>query len=111
LQSLSPKLQAFERTPKFGLSGGKREWRRMRYQLPLDRIVVTEYLLAALNFGTCVAAFAHEAWAVGVYTALFGTGLASTATFAIWQNIRARRGERETSVQIVPEPASGGGGS
>ena len=110
-QSLSPKRQAFERTPKFGLSGGKREWRRMRYQLPLDRIVVTEYLLAVLNFGTCVAAFAHEAWAVGVYTALFGTGLASTATFAIWQNIRAPRGERETSVQIVPEPASGGGGS
>jgi hypothetical protein len=27
----------------------------MRYQLPLDRIVVVEYLLAALNFVTCAA--------------------------------------------------------
>ena len=59
-QSLSPKRQAFERTPKFGLAGPRRDWRRMRYQLPLDRIVVIEYLLAALNFTTCIAAFAHD---------------------------------------------------
>jgi cellulose synthase/poly-beta-1,6-N-acetylglucosamine synthase-like glycosyltransferase len=110
-QSLSARQQAFERTPKFGLSGGKREWRRMRYQLPLDRIVVIEYLLAALNFATCFAAFAHEAWAVGVYTALFGSGLFATATFAIIQSLRARRGERETAVHALAEPASGGGGS
>jgi len=110
-QSLSPRRQAFERTPKFGLSGGQREWRRMRYQLPLDRIVVVEYLLAALNFVTCVAAFRHEAWAVGVYTALFGCGLAATATFAILQSFRARRGEREAPTYAVAEPASGGGGA
>jgi cellulose synthase/poly-beta-1,6-N-acetylglucosamine synthase-like glycosyltransferase len=112
-QSLSPRRQAFERTPKFGLSGQKREWRRMRYQLPLDRIVVAEYLLAALNFATCMAAFRHEAWAVSVYTALFGTGLAATATFAILQSIRARRGERESAPVIadIPEFVSGGGGS
>ncbi len=110
-QSLSPRRQAFERTPKFGLGGEKREWRRMRYQLPLDRIVVAEYLLAALNFVTCAAAFGHQAWAVGVYTALFGIGLAATATFAIVQSIRARSGEREPAAYGVPEPASGGGGS
>jgi hypothetical protein len=111
-QSLSARQQEFERTPKFGLSGQKREWRRMRYQLPLDRIVVVEYLLAALNFGTSAAAFAHQAWAVGVYTALFGSGLAATATFAILQSFRARRGEREpATTRSVPEPVSGGGGS
>jgi cellulose synthase/poly-beta-1,6-N-acetylglucosamine synthase-like glycosyltransferase len=110
-QSLSARRQAFERTPKFGLGGQKREWRRMRYQLPLDRIVLAEYLLAALNFATCAAAISHEAWAVGVYTGLFGVGLAATATFAIMQSYRARRGERETAAYVVPEPASGGGGS
>jgi hypothetical protein len=109
-QSLSARRQGFERTPKFGLSGSKREWRRMRYQLPLDRIVVIEYMLAALNFVTCAAAFAHEAWAVGVYTALFGSGLAATASFAILQSFRARRGERE-GTPMVAEPAGGGGGS
>jgi hypothetical protein len=85
----------------------------MRYQLPLDRIVVAEYLLAALNFATCVAAFGHEAWAVSAYTALFGAGLAATATFAILQSIRARRGEREPVAVVtdVPEFVSGGGGS
>jgi len=110
-QSLSPKRQAFERTPKFGLGGAQREWRRKRYQLPLDRIVAVEYLLAGLNFVTCAAAFTHEAWAVSVYTGLFGTGLFATATFAILQSFRARRGVREAAGYAVPEPASGGGGS
>jgi cellulose synthase/poly-beta-1,6-N-acetylglucosamine synthase-like glycosyltransferase len=110
-QSLSARRQAFERTPKFGLGTAKREWRRMRYQLPLDRIVVIEYLLAALNFGTCVAAFNHGAWAVSVYTALFGSGLFATASFAILQSFHSRRGERELAKYTLPEPVSGGGGS
>ncbi len=110
-QSLSARRQAFERTPKFGVGEEQHEWRSMRYQLSLDRIVLLEYLLAALNFGTSVAAFSHQAWAVGVYTALFGTGLAATATFAILQSFRARHGEREAAAYAIPEPVSGGGGS
>ena len=111
LQSLSAKRQAFERTPKFGLSSEQREWRRMRYQLSLDKIVVVEYALATLNYVTSYAAFTHEAWAVGIYTALFGTGLAGTATFAVLQSFRSRHGEQERRAPAVPEPASGGGGS
>jgi len=107
-QSLSSRGQAFERTPKFGLGGQQREWMRMRYQLPLDKIVVAEYALAVFNLGTSVAAFQHAAWAVGLYTAIFGIGLAGTATFAIVQSLRSRGGGKEIG-PLVAEPSSGGG--
>jgi hypothetical protein len=109
-QSLSGRKQAFDRTPKFGLSRQRREWMGMRYQLPLDRIVLAEYGLAALNLGTSYAAFLHEAWAVALYTAVFGLGLLSTASFAVVQSLRSRRGEIEVG-SLLPEPSSGGGGS
>jgi hypothetical protein len=82
----------------------------MRYQLPLDKIVLAEYGLATLNLTTSYAALRHEAWAVAVYTAVFGLGLLSTATFAILQSLRSRGGAREVAA-FVPEPVSGGGGS
>ncbi len=109
-QSFSNRKQAFDRTPKFGLGSQRREWMRMRYQLPLDKIVLAEYILAAFNLVTSVAAFRNEAWAVSLYTAVFGIGLLSTATFAVVQSLRSRGGDREVS-SLVPEPSSGGGGS
>ena len=109
-QSLSNRKQAFDRTPKFGLGDQRREWMRMRYQLPLDKIILAEYALAAFNLVTSFAAFGHEAWAVSLYTAVFGIGLASTATFAVLQSLRSRGGDREVG-SLVPEPSSGGGGS
>jgi hypothetical protein len=57
-----------------------------------------------------VAAFQHSAWAVSIYTAVFGVGLLSTATFAVVQSMRSRGGAREVG-SLVPEPSSGGGGS
>jgi cellulose synthase/poly-beta-1,6-N-acetylglucosamine synthase-like glycosyltransferase len=109
-QSLSSRKQAFDRTPKFGVGQQRHEWMRMRYQLPLDKLVLAEYALAALNLATSYAALRHEAWAVAVYTAVFGLGLLSTATFAILQSLRSRNGPREIAA-FVPEPVSGGGGS
>jgi cellulose synthase/poly-beta-1,6-N-acetylglucosamine synthase-like glycosyltransferase len=109
-QSLSARAQAFERTPKFGLSGRRREWMGMRYQLPLDRIVLIEYALGLFNLATSYVAFEHRAWAVGVYTALFGWGLMGTASFAVIQSLRSRQTAR-TATALVPEPSSAGGGS
>jgi hypothetical protein len=107
-QSFSSRRQAFERTPKFGVGNQRREWMGMRYQLPLDKLVLAEYALAALNLGTAAAAFQHNAWAVTLYTTVFGLGLLSTATFAVVQSRRSG-GRREVG-QMVPEPSSGGGG-
>jgi cellulose synthase/poly-beta-1,6-N-acetylglucosamine synthase-like glycosyltransferase len=109
-QSLSGRKQAFDRTPKFGLGGQRRDWMRLRYQLPLDKIVLAEYAVALLNLGTAFAAFQHQAWAVSIYTTVFGLGLLSTATFAVVQSLRTGNGRREIAT-LVPEPSSGGGGS
>jgi cellulose synthase/poly-beta-1,6-N-acetylglucosamine synthase-like glycosyltransferase len=109
-QSFSNRKQAFDRTPKFGLGNQRREWMRMRYQLPLDKIVAAEYAVAALNIVTSIAALQHSAWAVSIYTAVFGVGLLSTATFAVIQSVRSRGGAREVGA-LVAEPSSGGGGS
>jgi cellulose synthase/poly-beta-1,6-N-acetylglucosamine synthase-like glycosyltransferase len=109
-QSFSNRKQAFDRTPKFGVGQQRRDWMRMRYQLPLDKIVLGEYAVAALNLVTSYAALQHEAWAVSLYTAVFGAGLLSTATFAVVQSLRSRGGAREVT-SFVPEPSSGGGGS
>jgi hypothetical protein len=110
VQSLSGRKQAFDRTPKFGFGGQRRDWMRLRYQLPLDKIVLAEYAVALLNLGTAFAAFQHQAWAVSIYTTVFGLGLLSTATFAVVQSLRTGSGRREIAT-LVPEPSSGGGGS
>ena len=46
-QALGGRPGVFERTPKFGVRHRREDWRRLRYQLGIDRIVVVEAALAA----------------------------------------------------------------
>jgi hypothetical protein len=86
-QAFSSPPGAFERTPKFGLGGGRRDWMRLRYQPRIDAIVVAELALAAFTLGTSYFAAAQQAWAVSVYTAVFGLGLLLTAGSTLAQGI------------------------
>jgi hypothetical protein len=76
---------SFERTPKFGLGHGRHEWMRLKYQTPIDAIVLAEIGLAALNLLTSFFALEHHAWAISFYTAIFGVGLLLTSGCTIWQ--------------------------
>ena len=78
---------AFERTPKFGVRDRHEDWRGLRYQLHIDRIVVVETALAALNAVTCAAAIERGFWAIAVYAAIFGCGLAAAVIATLWQSV------------------------
>ena len=71
----------FERTPKFGIDGSEQSstsqnsWTKKRYQLALDRIVYVEVVLGCYSLFSSWLAFGHGNSAVGVYGAIFGSGL------------------------------------
>jgi hypothetical protein len=109
-QAVGGRPGIFERTPKFGLRHRREDWRRHRYQLGIDRIVVVEAALAVVNAVTFASAVAAESWAIAVYTAIFGIGLVCAVTLTIGQTIRtawAARRSSDTDVGggIVPEIA------
>jgi cellulose synthase/poly-beta-1,6-N-acetylglucosamine synthase-like glycosyltransferase len=91
---------AFERTPKFGLGGQRHEWMRLKYQTPIDKIVIAEMTLASLCLFTSFSAAERHAWAIGFYTAIFGTGLLITSGSTIYQALGRRWKAR------MPAPAS-----
>jgi hypothetical protein len=74
---------AFERTPKFGVRDRSEDWRGLRYQLGVDRIVIAEVALAALNVLTCAAAIQRGFWAIAVYAGIFALGLVSAVAATV----------------------------
>jgi hypothetical protein len=86
-QAFSSPPGAFERTPKFGLTSNRRDWMRLHYQPRIDAIVIAELLLAAFTLGTSYFAAAQHAWAVSIYTTVFGLGLLLTAGSTLAQGI------------------------
>jgi hypothetical protein len=89
-RALIGRRSAFERTPKFGIGAEGKDWMRLRYQSPIDLIVVPELALAAVNFSTSYTAVGAHAWPIAVYTAIFGLGLAFTAGLTIYQGLGRR---------------------
>ena len=79
----------FERTPKFGLGERGGDWRRLRYQLGVDPIVVVESLLALLNAWTCLTAIGRGSWGIALYAGIFTVGLASVVGITFVQAARA----------------------
>ena len=80
----------FERTPKFGVRHRRDEWRRLRYQLGIDRIVIAEVALAVLNTWTCLTAISQGTWAIAIYTAIFAIGLSSAVALTLGRRWRRR---------------------
>jgi cellulose synthase/poly-beta-1,6-N-acetylglucosamine synthase-like glycosyltransferase len=95
---------AFERTPKFGIRHRHEDWLRLRYQLGLDRIVLVELALAALNAVTCAVAIQRGFWAIAVYAGIFGAGLASAVAATVRQTARTGLARRRP----VPQPVQAG---
>jgi len=81
---------AFERTAKFGVRDRHDDWRGLRYQLGVDRIVLVELALAALNVITSSVAVRHGYWAIAVYSGIFAAGLLSAVVATVRQGARVR---------------------
>jgi cellulose synthase/poly-beta-1,6-N-acetylglucosamine synthase-like glycosyltransferase len=84
-QTLRRRPAIFERTAKFGVRERREDWRRFRYQSGPDRIVLAELALAALNALTSAVAIGRGYWAIALYAAIFGVGLAGAATATLRQ--------------------------
>jgi cellulose synthase/poly-beta-1,6-N-acetylglucosamine synthase-like glycosyltransferase len=89
-RAFSGKRGVFDRTPKFGGGADRKDWMRLRYQYPIDLIVIPEIALALFNFHTSQTAVHAQAWPIAVYTAMFGLGLAFTAFSTIFQAVGRR---------------------
>jgi cellulose synthase/poly-beta-1,6-N-acetylglucosamine synthase-like glycosyltransferase len=90
-QTLVGEPAPFERTPKFGVRNRREDWHRLHYQLAMDRIVYVELALAALNALTCVIAVQRGYWAIAIYAAIFGVGLAAAAGTTVHQTLQTGR--------------------
>ncbi|HWC30988.1 MAG TPA: glycosyltransferase, partial [Dehalococcoidia bacterium] len=106
-QAFSKRPGAFERTPKFGLGAKKREWMRLRYQPPVDKIIILEYAVGGLNFYTSYTALSQGVWTVGLYTAIFGLGLWLTASWTVAQALGRTLKRRSVDPSSVVAPAVG----
>jgi cellulose synthase/poly-beta-1,6-N-acetylglucosamine synthase-like glycosyltransferase len=78
---------AFERTPKFGRHFVPGDWHGLRYQVAIDRIVIVEFLLAALDAATCVTAIRQGTWAIALYSGVFAVGLLSVGSLTVGQSL------------------------
>jgi cellulose synthase/poly-beta-1,6-N-acetylglucosamine synthase-like glycosyltransferase len=109
LQASGRRAGAFERTPKFGLLDRHEDWLRLRYQLGIDRIVVAELLLAALNAWTCSSAFAKGAWAIAAYAGVFAIGLGAAVALSLGQTVRTAVAARRAAADGRAPEAAGVG--
>ena len=96
-QAVTTAPATFERTPKFGRRDGGEDWRRMRYQVAIDRIVVVELALAGLNAVSAWAALRQGLWPIAIYGAIFAAGLTYVSTLTIAQSMRSTLASRGRS--------------
>jgi cellulose synthase/poly-beta-1,6-N-acetylglucosamine synthase-like glycosyltransferase len=99
-QAITTAPATFERTPKFGQRDGGEDWRRMRYQVAIDRIVAVELALAVVNAVSAWAAVLVGLWPIAIYGAIFAAGLTYVSMLTIAQSMRrtlAGRGRSEPS--------------
>jgi cellulose synthase/poly-beta-1,6-N-acetylglucosamine synthase-like glycosyltransferase len=106
-QALAGRPGVFERTPKFGVRHRREDWRRLRYQLGIDRIVVVEIALAALNAASCIAAIGQGSLAIAVYTAIFTVGLSSAVALTIGQTVATAVAVRRSPLDAPEVSLSG----
>ena len=110
-RAASGRRGVFERTPKFGIGKESKYWMRLRYQSPIDLIVIPEIALAALNFHTSQTAVNAHAWPIAVYTAIFGLGLTFTAGWTIFQALGRRLKAPHPQELFEPTAAGSAAGS
>jgi len=96
-QAVTTAPATFERTPKFGRREGGEDWRRMRYQVAIDRIVVVELALAGLNAVSAWVALRQGMWPIAIYGAIFAAGLTYVSTLTIAQSMRSTLASRGRS--------------
>ena len=76
---------------------GGEDWRRLRYQVAIDRIVVVELALAVLNAVSAWAAVRQGLWPIAIYAAIFAAGLTYVSTLTIAQSMRSALASRGRS--------------
>jgi hypothetical protein len=100
-QALHAVPGTFERTPKFGRRHEPGDWRRMRYQVAIDRIVILELVLAAVNCASFWMAVRQGSWAIAIYAGLFAAGLLFVDSLTISQTVRSALATRRAGEPVL----------
>jgi len=93
-QALIGTPATFERTPKFGGADTSGDWKRLRYQVAIDRIVVLELAIAALDGMTSWTAARLGLWPIAFYAGVFTIGLVYVVALTIRQTVGAATASR-----------------
>jgi cellulose synthase/poly-beta-1,6-N-acetylglucosamine synthase-like glycosyltransferase len=75
----------FERTPKYGITHSKQNWRDVRYRVKLDFLVWFELALALFNLWTVWLSWRMSNWLVMIYAMIFVIGLCFTSGLTLMQ--------------------------
>jgi len=93
LQIFQNRKAVFERTPKFGISQGAKDWTKQQYQIKFDPLTYFEIAFALLNvFTIYIAVMVGNYW-FGFYAAFFATGLFFSVLLSIVQSIMVYRSQ------------------
>jgi cellulose synthase/poly-beta-1,6-N-acetylglucosamine synthase-like glycosyltransferase len=98
-QILQKRSVPFERTPKFGITERSQSWRKNRYLIRFDALVLLEILLGCLNLWSTWLAWTSGYYLMMIYAFFFALGLFFFSGFTMYQSISAR-------FTRDPEPAS-----
>jgi hypothetical protein len=80
----------FERTPKWGLVGGRTKVKPTGYRPTGDGLVVVELIVAGVNVATAVLALIDHNLGLGLSAALLATGLIVVAAMTLWESWTTR---------------------
>lgn len=104
LEALSNRKTEFRRTPKFGIEGGRGEWRSKKYRAPGNVSLAAEILLAAYFLAAIVFAIVEKYWVGVPFLVIFFNGFAYTASMSLISRIAGA--QRHGEVARLRQPAS-----
>lgn len=90
LQIIFRRPAAFERTPKYGITGEKQSWDISRYFVQVDWLVFVELAFAFFSLWTVWLASQSQNWLIAFYSFLYAVGLFYTAGSTIFQFMNKR---------------------
>jgi cellulose synthase/poly-beta-1,6-N-acetylglucosamine synthase-like glycosyltransferase len=84
----------FLRTPKFSSTERAAMWQNSSYRLPIDRVVIAEWLLAVYAMATATfSLYAGNYW-TAPFMLIYAGGFALVAGYGVWQEWTARAASR-----------------
>jgi cellulose synthase/poly-beta-1,6-N-acetylglucosamine synthase-like glycosyltransferase len=106
-EELRGKKEKFGRTPKFRLEKQRDDWRRSKYVLPFDRMVLAEMLAALYALLGVVIALQQGNYFAIPFLMLYVLGFSYVASLTVFHSLHGRRRQKAPAARTKPPLARG----